>query len=102
VVQLFNILGDGYVVWDKSAEIKFKKPVREAVFAEFEFAETQIEAIKESIRLHQELEIVKQLRITNSDQNTTYCDIRKVIYIADKQYYHDKIRNQSRGYLDWL
>ena len=97
MVQLFNILGEAYVVWDKSAEIKFKKPVRETVYANFEFTDIEIEAIKASIRLHQEVEIVKEVCITNADKNTIYCTIRKVIYIADKQHYRNKIRNRIRG-----
>jgi acyl-CoA hydrolase len=97
MVQLFNILGDAYVVWDKSAEIKFKKPVREDVYAFFEFTNSEIETIKTSISLHPELEITKQVYITNPDQKIIYCDIRKVIYIADKQYYRNKIRNRSQS-----
>ncbi len=28
MIQLMNILGNDYVVWDKSAEIKFKRPAK--------------------------------------------------------------------------
>lgn len=46
MVQLINIIGDNYVVWDKSAEIHFKIPVKETLHAEFIYTEEYIESIK--------------------------------------------------------
>ena len=49
MIQLMNILGDDYVVWDKAAEIKYKRPARENVFAKFTFSEDEINQIKEDV-----------------------------------------------------
>lgn len=35
MVQLMELLGKDYVVWDKSAEIFFKRPVSENLYAQF-------------------------------------------------------------------
>jgi len=35
LVQLINLLVDKYIVWDKSATIKFKRPTKEDLYAQF-------------------------------------------------------------------
>ena len=46
MVQLINILGKDYVVWDKAAVIRFKKPGRTALTARFVLDQPEIDAIK--------------------------------------------------------
>ena len=36
-VQWINIIGDEYVVWDKSSQVFFKRPAKENVYAEFNY-----------------------------------------------------------------
>ena len=95
MVQLINILGDGYVVWDKSAEIFFKRPAKENLFAEFTYSSQELEQIKERISQENEIEIVKTTTLTNKAQSKIFCEVRKTIYIADKAYYKMK-RQQSK------
>jgi acyl-coenzyme A thioesterase PaaI-like protein len=45
VMTLYR-LGDGYIVWDKSAEIEFVEATRAPVFAEFVLDDATIEAIR--------------------------------------------------------
>jgi acyl-coenzyme A thioesterase PaaI-like protein len=47
MLMLMNILGNEYVVWDKSASIDFISPGRGTVIAEFTLNESQIEKIKQ-------------------------------------------------------
>src|SRR6516162_5291913 len=35
MVMLIKVLGSEYIVWDKSASIRFKKPGRSTLYAEF-------------------------------------------------------------------
>lgn len=35
MLMLMRILGSGYVVWDKGCTIRFKRPARETLFADF-------------------------------------------------------------------
>jgi len=57
MIQLVNLLGKEYVVWDKSAEIRFKRPAKEDLFADFTYTLKEVEAIKNNIAKNQELEI---------------------------------------------
>ena len=90
MVQLINIIGNDYVVWDKSAEIYFKKPAKENLFAEFIFTNVEIDEIKNRIRTENEIEIVKITSLTNKEKTIVYCEIKKTIYIAKKSFYKKK------------
>ena len=46
MLMLIQILGPGYIVWDKSASIKFVKPGRGSVTADFHVTNEFVEEIK--------------------------------------------------------
>lgn len=94
MVQLINIIGNDYVVWDKSAEIYFKKPAKENLFAEFIFTNVEIDEIKNRIRTENEIEIVKIASLTNKEKTIVYCEVKKTIYIAKKSFYKNKKKRQ--------
>jgi len=95
MIQLVNLLGKEYVVWDKSAEIRFKRPAKEDLFADFTYTLKEVEAIKNNIAKNQELDIEKITLLTNKDRTKTFCEVRKVIYVADKKFYKEKLKNRN-------
>lgn len=90
MVQLINILGNDYVVWDKETTIRFKKPAKESVYAEFSFTPEEIATIKDDVAKEKEIDIVKKLTITNKEGSTIISEISKTIYVADKIYFKNK------------
>lgn len=90
MVQLINLLGDNYVVWDKSAEISFKRPAKENLFAEFTYTSEELENIKNQVEQENEIEILKTTQLTNKDKTIIFCEVQKTIYIADKNYFKEK------------
>nr|WP_299346120.1 DUF4442 domain-containing protein [Allomuricauda sp.] len=90
MVQLINLLGDDYVVWDKSAEIFFKRPAKEHLYANFIYTLEELEHLKNRVKEENEVEIVKSTYLTGKDQNTVYCEVRKTLYVADKSHYKKK------------
>ena len=90
MVQLINLLGDDYVVWDKSAEIFFKRPAREGLFAEFNYTTEELADIKARVATENEIDIVKTTQLTDQTGTTVFCEVRKTIYVADKVYYRAK------------
>ena len=94
MVQLMNILGDDYVVWDKSAEIFFKRPARENLYATFLYTTEENENIKKQVLLEKELEIFKSTALTNKDESVTFCKVNKTLYIAEKAHYKEKRKNR--------
>lgn len=90
MVQLISLLGKEYVVWDKSAEIAFRRPAREDLYAEFVYTLAELEEIKRAVAAKQETEIVKTTLLTNREGAVVFCEVRKTIYVADKLFYKRK------------
>lgn len=90
MVQLIHLIGEDYVVWDKSANILFKKPAKEDLYGEFNYSKEELEQIKESVKSKNEIELVKTTKLTDKSGSKIYCEIEKTIYVADKEFYKQK------------
>ena len=90
MIQLLNILDDNYVVWDKAATIKFKRPAKETCYVDFDFSEEEINQIKKDVDANKEIDVVKNIKLTNKDKSVVFADVSKTIYVADKNYYKEK------------
>ncbi|POR23933.1 DUF4442 domain-containing protein, partial [Flavobacterium columnare] len=82
MTQLMYLLEDNYIVWDKTAFIRFKKPARENVYATFHFSNEEINEIIEKVKTDKEIEHTKVTHITNKTGEIIFCEITKTIYIA--------------------
>lgn len=49
MIMLMKNLGPGYVVWDKAATIRFRRPGRSTLRATFRIGEAELEAIREAV-----------------------------------------------------
>lgn len=90
MIQLMNILGNNYVVWDKEATIKFKRPARSSAYADFIFTAEEIARIKSDIAENNEINLVKKVNITSKDGSTVFAELTKTIYVSDKAFYKGK------------
>lgn len=89
MIQLMQILGKEYVVWDKKTHIKFKRPAYKDAFASFEFTEEEIENILQKVQSENEIDYTKILYITDKT-GTILAELDKTLYIATKAYYKQK------------
>ncbi|PQV45275.1 acyl-coenzyme A thioesterase PaaI-like protein [Jejuia pallidilutea] len=89
MIQLINILGDAYVVWDKAATIKYRRPATSTVYCEFVFTTEEIRQIKLNISKKGEIDIIKNPNIITKD-GTVIAKLSKTIYVADKTFYKEK------------
>ncbi len=96
MTQLMQLLGDQYVVWDKAAQINFKRPASQDLYASFTYTNEEITDIKEKVAQQQEIEIVKTTVLTNASRQTIFCEVIKTIYIANKSYYKQKIKQKKK------
>ncbi|MEM6397460.1 MAG: DUF4442 domain-containing protein [Bacteroidota bacterium] len=90
MTQLINLIGKDYVVWDKSAEINFKRPADVDLYAEFTYTQEELEDIVQRVAKEQEIEIVKETLLKDKSGETVYCQVLKTIYIADKAFFKKK------------
>ena len=96
MIQLMNILGDDYVVWDKSATINFKRPAKETVFAEFIFSEEDLSLIKTEVSKNGEFNLIKTPNIVDK-KGVIIAELSKTIYVADKSFYKEKRKRKTNS-----
>ncbi|MDD8018797.1 MAG: DUF4442 domain-containing protein [Bacteroidota bacterium] len=95
MIQLIQILGNEYVVWDKAANIKFIKPIKRTVYAKFLITDELVNEIKEKVKV--EKKYIINLTTTFLDEsNIVYAEVIKTIYIADKEYYQTNKKGQQK------
>ena len=95
MVQLIQLLGRDYVVWDKSSIVKFKRPASSKAYALFEFTPDEVATLKEEIKKKKELDIVKMVELTSKKDGKLFCEIEKTLYVAEKDYYKEKRRKKE-------
>ncbi|MEO9869707.1 DUF4442 domain-containing protein [Ekhidna sp.] len=93
MVQLIQLLGRDFVVWDKSSDVKFRRPASSDAYAVFEFTQEEVEQIKLDVADKKEIDLVKNVHL-KSKEGKLFCEIEKTIYVADKAYYKEK-RNKK-------
>lgn len=76
-------LGPGYVVWDKAATIRFRRPGRGKVTARFELSSEQIESIRQQAETQEKVEPVFRAEVLN-DAGELVAEVEKTLYIKRK------------------
>ena len=83
MLMLINILGPEYIVWDKAASIRFKRPGKGVVKAVFQLSDEQVAAIKAAADTQGKVEPQFQVTVTDSDGNVV-AEIDKLLYVRKK------------------
>jgi acyl-coenzyme A thioesterase PaaI-like protein len=83
MLMLIKNLGKDYIVWDKGANIRFKKPGKGKVYAEFTLSESIIQEIKSHVDVNTKMDYVFNVEIKD-DQGKLICEVDKVVYIRKK------------------
>ncbi|MEM6960152.1 MAG: DUF4442 domain-containing protein [Myxococcota bacterium] len=89
MVQLINLLGDRFVVWDKSVEMRFRRPARSTLSCVFEFSAAELEEIRASVSEHGEIDWNKNIELTDREGEVVATGT-KTLYVADKEYQKQK------------
>ena len=85
MVMLIENLGKDYIVWDKSATIRFKKPGRGTVSASFRLSEPQIREIKQALNSHENEKIERVFTVEVKDESGgVIAQIEKLLHIRRK------------------
>jgi len=80
MIMLIKILGPGYVVWDKAASIRFRKPGRGTLFATFTIGDAEVEAIKASTAGGQSVDRTYHVSLVDA-AGVSHADFDKIIYV---------------------
>lgn len=84
MLMLIKNLGKEYIVWDKSATIRFKKPGKETLFADFLLTQTELDEIKSLLVTEKSIDQVYNIELKDKN-GMVHCFIEKTIYISMKR-----------------
>lgn len=80
MIMLIRRLGREYVVWDKAATIRFRRPGRSTLFATFRIEEAEVAAIREEAASGDPIDRIYVVELVDAEGNV-HATIEKVIYI---------------------
>ena len=95
MLMWFHILGTQYVVWDKSASIRFKRPARKTLYAKYTISDENIAEIKQRVLDNNEIDVPFTLKWQDTE-GVVYAEIERIVYIADKTFYENKRGNNQK------
>jgi Domain of unknown function (DUF4442) len=73
-------LGRGYVVWDKAANIRYRKPGRGTVRAEFRVSDAQLDDIREKLKTLPTYEPVFSMEVKDF-HGTVIAEVEKLLHV---------------------
>ena len=76
-------LGKGYIVWDKSSNINFRKPGVGTMSCRFELSPSQLKEIKSKVDAVGKLDVPLKVHIYNAKKELI-CDVDKVVYVKKR------------------
>jgi acyl-coenzyme A thioesterase PaaI-like protein len=80
---LVEKLGSGWIVWDKAASIRFRKPGRGTVTAEFAVADERVEEIRRIATERGRAEPVFTVEVLDGDGEVV-AEVEKVVFVKPK------------------
>ena len=80
MLMLMANLGRDHIVWDKAATIRYKKPGRGTVRAEFRLSDSQIDDIREKLKTLPKYEPVFSVDVKDGT-GVVIAEVEKVLYI---------------------
>lgn len=81
MLMLIKILGKDYIVWDKAAKIRFKRPGKETLYAKFIVTAEDIEEIKSALEKQKSFDKIYNVELKN-EAGKIHAEIEKTIYTS--------------------
>ena len=83
MILLMHSLGREYVVWDKAASIRFRKPGRSTLFAQFLVEDAELDAIRAATAGGASVDRTYNVDLVDAD-GVVHAAVEKVIYVRRK------------------
>ena len=83
MLMLMANLGREYVVWDKAATIRYRKPGKGTVRAEFRLSDSQVEDVREQLKTLPKYEPVFKVEVKD-ETGVVIAEVEKVIHVRKK------------------
>ena len=84
MLMLMANLGRDYIVWDKAASIRYRKPGKGTVRAEFRLTDAQLDDIREKVKCLPKYEPTFKVEVRD-EQGTVIAEVEKLLYVRKKE-----------------
>ena len=83
MLMLIESLGKDYIVWDKAASIRFRKPGRGTISASFRLSDEQLNEIRQALNSEEKIE--RLLTVELKDQSgSIVAEVEKLLHVRKK------------------
>ena len=83
MLMLIENLGRDYIVWDKSASIRFRKPGRGKMLASFRLSEEQIASIRQQLQTQEKVEPTFVVEVKD-ESGEIVAQVQKLLHVRKK------------------
>jgi len=83
MLMLMANLGRDYIVWDKAASIRYRKPGRGTVRAEFRLTDSQLDDIRDKLKTLPKYEPAFKVEVKD-EQGIVIAEVEKLIHVRRK------------------
>lgn len=94
MLLLMEILGRDFVVWDKGANVRFKRPAKETLYFEMSVTPEQVANIREKAMTDGEYTFELPVLLKSRD-GVVHAEVTKVMYVARKEFYRKKLKKRA-------
>ena len=84
MLMLMANLGRDYIVWDKAATIRYRKPGKGTVRAEFRLTDAQLDDIRDKLKTLIKYEPTFTVEVKD-EQGTVIAEVEKLLYVRKKE-----------------
>jgi hypothetical protein len=84
MVMFIEILGRDFIVWDKSASIRFRRPGCGTVFAKFRITEEQIAEIREALKTQEKIDREFSVDVKSGD-GEIIAEVKKLLQFRNRK-----------------
>lgn len=97
MLMLRELLGSDFIVWDKGCVIRFVRPAKQTIWAEFHITPEMLTEVRTQVALHQEASFTWKIQFKDKT-GVVYSEFDKTLYVAEKPFYKEKlVKRQTRA-----
>jgi hypothetical protein len=95
-MMLMAALGDNYIVWDKAASIRYRKPGYSTLYGDFVLTQGDLDEIRHALARHPELEKTFTVELKDA-HGVVHTIVERTVYIAEKKHYRQKTKEGDKA-----
>ena len=83
MIMLIKALGPEYIVWDKAAAIRFRRPGKTTLFATFRISDEELDAIRAATSNGDPIDRVYDVTLVDAE-GVVHASVEKTVYVRRK------------------